>query len=33
LTRVRGKDEVAQGAPVDCVNVAAFSRTDDGTSA
>jgi hypothetical protein len=27
------EDEVAQGAPVNCVNLAAFSRTDDGTSA
>ena len=27
---VRTNEEVAQGAPVDCVNVPAFARTDDG---
>lgn len=27
---VRTNDEVSQGAPVDCVNVPAFARTDDG---
>lgn len=27
---VRTDDEVSQGAPVDCVNVPAFARTDDG---